>query len=42
MPPQRKQQEVERAQKWLKMVKKWDKYSRSDRVRSRKSGAETK
>ncbi|KAF7649994.1 hypothetical protein LDENG_00133070 [Lucifuga dentata] len=28
----RKQQEVERVQKWLKMVKKWDKYKNSDRM----------
>uniref|UniRef100_A0A3P8RLY7 Si:ch211-288d18.1 n=1 Tax=Amphiprion percula TaxID=161767 RepID=A0A3P8RLY7_AMPPE len=27
----RKQQEIERAEKWLKMVKKWDKYKNSDR-----------
>uniref|UniRef100_A0A3B4FVV9 USP6 N-terminal-like protein n=1 Tax=Pundamilia nyererei TaxID=303518 RepID=A0A3B4FVV9_9CICH len=26
------QQEIERAEKWLKMVKKWDKYKNSDRV----------
>ncbi|XP_008302361.1 USP6 N-terminal-like protein isoform X2 [Stegastes partitus] len=28
----RKQQEIERAEKWLKMVKKWDKYKNSDRM----------
>uniref|UniRef100_A0A3Q4HBK3 Si:ch211-288d18.1 n=1 Tax=Neolamprologus brichardi TaxID=32507 RepID=A0A3Q4HBK3_NEOBR len=27
-----KQQEIERAEKWLKMVKKWDKYKNSDRM----------
>lgn len=31
-PSQRKQLEIERAEKWLKMVKKWDKYKNSDRV----------
>lgn len=31
-PSQRKQLEIERAEKWLKMVKKWDKYKKSDRV----------
>lgn len=31
---QRKQLEIERAEKWLKMVKKWDKYKSSDRVSS--------
>lgn len=29
---QLKQLEIERAEKWLKMVKKWDKYKNSDRV----------
>ncbi|XP_037303721.2 USP6 N-terminal-like protein isoform X2 [Pungitius pungitius] len=29
---QRKQLEVERAEKWLKMAKKWDKYKNSDRM----------
>ncbi|XP_051234752.1 USP6 N-terminal-like protein isoform X2 [Dicentrarchus labrax] len=28
----RKQLEIERAEKWLKMVKKWDKYKNSDRM----------
>lgn len=32
--PQLKHLEVERAEKWLKMVKKWDKYKNSDRVSS--------
>lgn len=34
-PPQLKQLEVARAEKWLKMVKKWDKYKSSDRVSHR-------
>lgn len=32
---QLKQLEIERAEKWLKMVKKWDKYKNSDRVSNR-------
>ncbi|XP_046898242.1 USP6 N-terminal-like protein [Hypomesus transpacificus] len=31
----RKQQEVDRVDKWLKMMKKWDKYRNSDRMRKR-------
>uniref|UniRef100_A0A8C9ZY12 USP6 N-terminal-like protein n=1 Tax=Sander lucioperca TaxID=283035 RepID=A0A8C9ZY12_SANLU len=31
-PSQRKQLEIERAEKWLKMAKKWDKYKNSDRM----------
>uniref|UniRef100_A0A4W4GV66 Rab-GAP TBC domain-containing protein n=1 Tax=Electrophorus electricus TaxID=8005 RepID=A0A4W4GV66_ELEEL len=30
-PSQQKQQEIERVQKWLKLVKKWEKYKSSDR-----------
>ena len=30
--PQQKLQEIERVEKWLKMVKKWDKYRNSDKV----------
>lgn len=30
--PQQKQQEIERVEKWLKMVKNWDKYRNSDKV----------
>lgn len=30
--PQQKQQELERVEKWLKMVKNWDKYRNSDKV----------
>lgn len=29
---QQKQQELERVEKWLKMVKKWDKYRNSEKV----------
>lgn len=36
----RKQLEVERAEKWLKMVKKWDKYRTSDRVSTSPHGPE--
>lgn len=32
LPLQQKQQEMERVQKWLKMVQKWDKYRNSERV----------
>lgn len=32
---QQKQQELERVEKWLKMVKKWDKYKNSEKVNSR-------
>lgn len=30
---QLKHQEIERKEKWLKMVKKWDKYRNSEKVR---------
>lgn len=30
--PQQKQQEIERVEKWLKMVKNWDKYRHSEKV----------
>lgn len=30
--PQQKHQEIERVAKWLKMVKKWDKYKNSEKV----------
>lgn len=35
---QQKQLEIERAEKWLKMVKKWEKYRNSDRVSKRGVG----
>uniref|UniRef100_A0AAR2JNL2 USP6 N-terminal-like protein n=1 Tax=Pygocentrus nattereri TaxID=42514 RepID=A0AAR2JNL2_PYGNA len=34
-PSQQKQQEIERVQKWLKMVQKWEKYKNSDRMMKR-------
>lgn len=32
IPPQQKQQELKRVEKWLKMVKNWDKYRNSEKV----------
>ncbi|NXL80227.1 US6NL protein, partial [Leptocoma aspasia] len=34
--PQQKQQEIERVDKWLKMLKKWGKYRNSDKVRRKR------
>ncbi|NWV17536.1 US6NL protein, partial [Origma solitaria] len=34
--PHQKQQEIERVDKWLKMLKKWGKYRNSDKVRRKK------
>lgn len=33
---QQKQQEIERVDKWLKMLKKWSKYRNSDKVRRKR------
>lgn len=33
---QQKQQEIERVDKWLKMLKKWGKYRNSDKVRRKR------
>lgn len=32
IPPQQKQQELKRVEKWLKMVKNWDKYRNTEKV----------